>query len=99
MKKHKTKARKGKKTSSAGRFGQRYGRRIRKTVADIEAQTRELRKCQKCEKKGVSRISTGIWKCSKCGYTFSGGTYIPQTPVGVSAQRTIKRIVEKEEEK
>lgn len=91
----KQKRKKGKKTKSAGRFGARYGRKIRKAVTAIEEKTRAVHKCPKCERKSVSRIGTGIWKCSKCGFTFSGGTYIPQTPVGITAQRAIKRLVER----
>lgn len=91
----KQKRKKGKKTKSAGRFGARYGRKIRKAVTAIEEKTRAVHKCPKCERKSVRRIGTGIWKCSKCGFTFSGGTYIPQTPVGITAQRAIKRLVER----
>jgi large subunit ribosomal protein L37Ae len=92
----KQKGKKGKKTKSAGRFGARYGRKIRKLVAEIEEQTRALHKCPKCERKSVRRIGTGIWRCSKCGYTFSGGTYIPRTPVGIAVERAVKRLVERE---
>ena len=92
----KQKRKKGRKTKSAGRFGARYGRKIRKIVAEIEEQTRALHKCPKCERKTVKRTGTGIWRCSKCGYTFTGGTYIPRTPVGISAERAAKRLVEPE---
>ena len=92
----KQKKKKGKKTKSAGRFGARYGRRIRKAVAEIEEQTNALHKCPKCERKSVSRLGTGIWRCSKCGYTFTGGTYIPQTSMGITAERAIKRLGERE---
>ncbi len=91
----KQKRKKGKKTKSAGRFGVRYGRKIRKAVAEVEEKTNTLHKCPKCKKNSVTRIGTGIWKCSKCGFTFSGGTYIPQTPMGITAQRAIRRLVEK----
>jgi len=91
----KQKRKKGKKTKSAGRFGARYGRKIRKAVAEIEEKTRAVHKCPKCEKKSVARIGTGIWKCSKCGFTFTGGTYIPQTPIAITAQRVIKRMEER----
>ncbi|MCW3134063.1 MAG: 50S ribosomal protein L37ae [Methanophagales archaeon] len=91
----KQKRKKGKKTKSAGRFGVRYGRKIRKAVAEIEEKTRTAHKCPKCENKSVTRIGTGIWKCSKCGFTFTGGTYIPKTPMGITAQRVIKRMEER----
>jgi large subunit ribosomal protein L37Ae len=91
----KQKRKKGKKTKSAGRFGVRYGRKIRKAIAEIEGKTKAIHKCPKCERKSVRRIGTGIWKCSKCGFTFGGGTYIPQTPMGITAQRAIKRLVER----
>jgi large subunit ribosomal protein L37Ae len=91
----KQKRSKGSKTKSAGRFGVRYGRKIRKIIAEVEERTKASHKCPKCERKSVKRIGTGIWRCTKCGYTFSGGTYIPQTPLGTAAQRTLKRVVER----
>ncbi|MFZ2070516.1 MAG: 50S ribosomal protein L37ae [Halobacteriota archaeon] len=87
---------KGKITKSAGRFGARYGRKIRKAVATIEAQTKAAHKCPRCERASVSRIGTGLWKCTRCGFTFAGGTYIPQTSVGITVQRAIKRLTERE---
>jgi large subunit ribosomal protein L37Ae len=91
----KQKKRKGRKTKSAGRFGVRYGTRIRKAVVAIEERTHAAHNCPKCEKGSVKRIGTGIWECAKCGYTFAGGTYVPQTPLGLASQRAIKRAVEK----
>ncbi len=85
---------KGKITKSAGRLGVRYGRKIRKNVASIESQTNAVHKCPRCERASVARIGTGLWKCSKCGYTFTGGTYVPQTTVGITAQRAIRRLAE-----
>jgi len=74
-------AKKGKKTRSSGKYGPRYGRKIRKLAADVEGKMRIKHKCPKCENYAVKRVSTAIWKCSKCGHTFAGGTYLPQTPV------------------
>jgi len=90
----KQKRKKGKKTKSAGRFGARYGRKIRKAITEIESKTNAAHKCPKCERYSVARIGTGIWKCSKCGFTFSGGTYIPQTTMGMTAQRAINKMVD-----
>jgi len=91
----KQKRKKGKKTKSAGRFGARYGRKIRKAITEIESKTNAAHKCPKCERDSVARIGTGIWKCSKCGFTFSGGTYIPQTTMGMTAQRAIDKMVDR----
>ncbi|MBN1763022.1 MAG: 50S ribosomal protein L37ae [Methanomicrobia archaeon] len=91
----KQKRKKGKKTKSAGRFGVRYGRKIRKAITAIEDRTRAAHTCPRCERPAVKRIGTGIWKCAKCGYTFTGGTYVPHTPLGITAQRTIKRLGER----
>ena len=85
---------KGKVTGSAGRFGCRYGRFVRKRVCDIERISRALHRCPKCDMVSVARKGTGIWECRKCGYKFAGGTYQPQTPAMKMAQRAIDRTVE-----
>lgn len=80
---------KGRKTRSAGRFGVRYGTKNRKLVADIEEKMRAGYACSKCGAIKVKRTATGIWKCTKCGNTFTGGSYVPQT----SAHLTVLRAV------
>ncbi len=80
---------KGRKSRSAGRFGVRYGTKNRKLVADIEEKMHLKYPCSKCGAKRVKRIATGIWSCKKCGATFTGGSYIPQT----SAHLTVLRAV------
>jgi large subunit ribosomal protein L37Ae len=94
MAKSSTHKAKGKVTGSAGRFGCRYGRFVRKRVCDIEKISRALHKCPKCDMQSVARKGTGIWECRKCGYKFAGGTYQPQTPSMKIAQRAIDRTVE-----
>jgi large subunit ribosomal protein L37Ae len=88
------KAAKGRKTRSAGRFGCRYGRKVRNLVADIEENMRQAHKCPKCGRMAVWREGTGIWSCTKCKYTYTGGTYVPQTPSGKTMARTIRKAVE-----
>ncbi len=66
---------KSKKTKSAGRFGSRYGKKIRDKLVKVEVKQRIKQKCPFCEKTGVKRISNGIWKCSKCGKEFASNTY------------------------
>lgn len=91
------KRRKGYKTRSAGRFGARYGRKIRKLVADIEAEMKKPHRCPQCFHLTIRRISTAIWQCRKCGYTFAGGAYLPQTSVGRSTTRAVQRSFEESE--
>ena len=73
---------KKRRTGSAGRFGARYGRVARRRVAEIEDDMRDDHACPDCGEKRVSRDGTGVWSCSRCGHTFTGGTYRPETPGG-----------------
>ncbi|WP_340818789.1 50S ribosomal protein L37ae [Methanolobus sp. WCC4] len=86
--------RKGRVSRSAGRFGTRYGRRDRKLVADLEEKMRAAHKCPECARPTVKRMGTGIWRCSKCDYTFAGGTFLPQTNVGKTVARSVKKAKE-----
>lgn len=58
----------------------------------------ELKKPHRCPQCGfvrVRRVSVGVWKCSKCEYTFAGGAYTPFTKLGVVARRAAKgKVVE-----
>ncbi len=64
-----------KKTKSAGRFGARYGRKVRNKLTQVEEKQRIKQKCPFCEKLGVKRKANGIWNCKKCDKTFASNTY------------------------
>ncbi len=64
-----------KKSKSAGRFGARYGKKVRAKLVKVEQKQRVKQTCPFCKKKGVKRLSKGIWKCSKCDKKFASGTY------------------------
>jgi large subunit ribosomal protein L37Ae len=66
---------KTKKAKSAGRFGARYGKRLRDRVVKVEEKQRIKQTCPFCNKSGVKRLSKGIWQCSKCNKKFAEGTY------------------------
>ena len=68
-------ATKSKKTKSAGRFGARYGNRIKDRLVKVEEKQRIKQKCPFCEKLGVKREAKGIWKCPKCKKRFASGTF------------------------
>ena len=82
---------KGKVTGSAGRFGARYGRFIRKRVAEMEKVSRASHLCPRCDQMAVKREGTGIWGCRKCGFRFAGGAYVPETPTLRIAQRSLEK--------
>jgi len=66
-----------KKAGTAGRFGSRYGLRIRREVAKIEKVQRGRHKCPFCSKKAVRRLASGIWWCCACKAKFAGRAYEP----------------------
>ena len=69
---------KTKKTKAAGRFGARYGRRVRVKIAEIESQQRKKQKCIFCDGT-AKRLSKGIWLCKKCKRKFAHHThYLPE---------------------
>ena len=75
--------RRTKKVGSAGRFGPRYGVKIRRRIAEIEGQGRGRHDCPKCKAHSVTRKATGIWNCRRCGATFASSAYNLTTPVAV----------------
>lgn len=81
----------GKRTANpVGRLGARYGRRIRKKLSEVEADLRRKHYCQNCGFKAVARVSVGVWKCRKCGFTFAGAAYSPSSELGEVAKRSVK---------
>ncbi len=68
-------AKKSKKLKPTGKFGARYGKRIKDKFVKIESKQRRKQICPFCKKPGVKRISKGIWECSKCSKKFASGAY------------------------
>jgi len=66
-----------KKVKSAGRFGCRYGRKIRLKVTKVDATSKKYHNCPSCKEVKVKRLSAGIWQCRKCDAKFAGGAYSP----------------------
>ncbi|MEM2874553.1 MAG: 50S ribosomal protein L37ae [Candidatus Hadarchaeales archaeon] len=69
------------KTGAAGKYGPRYGTKIRKLALEIERKLRRKYRCPRCGAQRVKRISTSIWQCSKCGVKLAGGAYTPSAQV------------------
>jgi large subunit ribosomal protein L37Ae len=75
-----------KKVGSSGRLGVRYGVRIRKRIADIEAETKGRHECPKCMAAAMSRRANGIWFCNHCGTIIASSSYMPTKPVAVKRE-------------
>ena len=65
-----------KKVKSAGRFGTRYGRKIKQSI--IRAEETKKHKCPSCLKMTLKREAAGIWVCKKCSLKFAGKAYRPK---------------------
>jgi large subunit ribosomal protein L37Ae len=61
--------------SSVGRYGARYGKKVRWKVAEIEKAQKKRHICPKCHMPYVKRVAKGIWECKKCGLKFAGPAY------------------------
>jgi large subunit ribosomal protein L37Ae len=66
---------KTKKAKASGRFGARYGKTVRARLNAVEDKQRKKQICPLCNRKGVKRLSKGIWKCSKCNKKFASDVY------------------------
>ncbi len=68
---------KTKKVGASGKFGSRYGKKVRVNFLKVASKNSNSWKCPSCMKDAVARKSAGIWECSKCGYKFAGKAYKP----------------------
>lgn len=64
-----------KKVSVAGKFGARYGKKIRESFISVEKKQRIKQTCPHCKKPTAKRVAKGIWNCKFCGKTFAGGAF------------------------
>jgi len=81
---------KTKKVGPTRGFGARYGSTVRKRYNKVIAGLKTAHKCPQCGFVRVKRLSVGVWKCSKCDHTFTGGAYTPNTKLGAVAKRLAK---------
>lgn len=81
-----------KKIGPAGGFKARYGGTVRKRYVEVVSETRRPHSCPQCRAVAVKRQSVGVWKCRKCGFTYTGGAYTPSTKLGEAAKRAAKGL-------
>jgi large subunit ribosomal protein L37Ae len=79
-----------KKVGPTRGLGPRYGSTVRKRYIKIVTEMKKAHRCPQCGFTRVKRVSVGIWKCGKCGFTFTGGAYTPTTKLGIVARRVAK---------
>jgi large subunit ribosomal protein L37Ae len=85
----------GKRTKKVGPtrgLGPRYGSTVRKRYIKVMTEMKKAHRCPKCGFPRVKRESVGVWKCRKCGLTFTGGAYTPTTKLGIIAKRSAKGL-------
>ncbi len=63
------------KKKGAGRFGSKYGKKVRDAVITVSKLQNSKKKCPKCGKLAFKRYAAGIWICKSCGAKMIGGAY------------------------
>ncbi|MHA1611728.1 MAG: 50S ribosomal protein L37ae [Promethearchaeota archaeon] len=90
---------KTKKVGISGKFGARYGSRLRKQWNKIAEKQKGLTKCPKCETKLPNmRKFVGVWECKKCGAKWTGGAWESDTPRGRESHRISTRLARESQE-
>jgi large subunit ribosomal protein L37Ae len=73
-----------KKVGIAGKYGPRYGIRIRRRLYDVETAMRETYHCPACTYGVLKRVSTGIYSCRRCGAKIASSAYYPTPPKAIT---------------
>ena len=80
------------KVGITGKYGTRYGAKLRKQVKAIEILQRSKYTCPFCGKNSMKRAAVGIWRCKACRRTVAGGAWEFTTTAAVTAKTTIQRL-------
>ncbi len=67
-----------KKVGVTGRYGVRYGRKVKVAIKQVESRQKIKHTCPVCKKNTVKRVAAGIWQCNKCSAKFTGAAYEPK---------------------
>jgi large subunit ribosomal protein L37Ae len=81
---------KTKKVGASGKFGTRYGMRLRKRWLEVDKKQKAQYVCPTCRRPSVKRVSSGVWECKKCNTKFAGGAYQPVTDAAKKMEQSIK---------
>jgi large subunit ribosomal protein L37Ae len=80
------------KVGITGKYGTRYGAKLRKQVKAIEILQRTKYTCPFCGKDSIKRAATGIWRCKACRRNIAGGAWEFSTIAAQTARTTINRL-------
>ena len=58
-----------------GKYGVRYGKRIREEFVAAEKKSHARYDCPSCSRKSIRREAAGIWKCGHCDKKFASNAY------------------------
>lgn len=72
-------ARGTKKAGITGKYGPRYGVKIRKQIKSVSRHMAKPQRCPECQAESVKRVSSGIWACKHCGLKFAAAAYSTRT--------------------
>jgi len=65
-----------KKVGASGKFGARYGKKLRENYDKIYRNSKKKYDCPVCAReKSVKRIAFGIWECKRCKTKFASGAF------------------------
>ena len=80
------------KVGITGKYGTRYGQKLRKQVKAIEILQRKKTICPFCGKTSIKKAAVGIWKCRACKRSVAGGAWEFTTTAATTAKTTIHRL-------
>jgi large subunit ribosomal protein L37Ae len=80
------------KVGITGKYGTRYGAKLRKQAKAIEILQRTKYVCPFCGKKSIRRQAVGIWRCRACRRCMAGGAWEFATSAALTAKTTINRL-------
>jgi len=63
------------KAGMTGKYGARYGVKIRKQIKSVCRHRARPLRCPECQEDAVKRVSSGIWLCKHCNLKFAASAY------------------------
>jgi large subunit ribosomal protein L37Ae len=63
------------KVGMTGKYGARYGVKIRKQIKSVSRHRARPSRCPECQHDSVKRLSSGIWHCRHCDLKFAASAY------------------------